>query len=201
MRKALFPPFLAASLIGGLAWAAADPTRSSAGFVFVAPTDGKAELRESPDPASKVVGVGLPGSRLVFRSVAVGLDNKTSWYRVEVPGASSGWLAASEASDKRPVLPPPARPIIKLESGLKSGNIKAGPTAAARGLDERARKYGAAQDLGDSADDFVTLEKFVEKMFADEHEKDGTYPETGDALKPRAAARAAKAKEFKRGIQ
>lgn len=184
-----------------LAHAAADPDRAQAGSLFVAPADGKAELRETADPTSRVIGTATPGARLVYRRVAIDLQNKPSWYRVEPPSGAPGWLAAAETTEKRPTAPPPAKPVKVLDSGLASGEISASPTAAARGLDARARKYGQQQDLAKSADQFVTLEDFVEKLYLDPHAPDGTYPEEGAALKPRAATRRAKALQFKRGLK
>ena len=206
-RTALFPALLLAGIAvvpcstAGRAWAAADPTKSLAGFVFVNPADGKAELRAEPDPEAKVVATAPNGARLVFRSVAVGVDNKNSWYRVEPPGGTPGWLAIAEASDKRPTTPPAARPIKLLESGIEKGSIAASPTAAARGLDDKSKRYAQESDLGDAADEFITLEAFVEKLYSDPHGKNGTYPESGEAVKPRNAARKAKAIQFRRGIK
>lgn len=197
-------PVAAALLLlstGGSARAAADPTKSLAGFVFVNPADGKAELRAEPDPDAKVVSTAPNGARLVFRSVAVGADNKHSWYRVEPPAGTPGWLAVAETSDKRPTTPPAARPLKLLESGIEKGSIAASPTAAARGLDDKSKRYASDADLGAAADEFITLEAFVEKLYADPHGKNGTYPESGEAVKPRNAARKAKATQFRQRIK
>jgi len=195
MRRARALIVLAALLLGPPALLAAEEIRE-AGFVFVHSAAGKAQLHAEPRPDAKVVGVPPSGMRLVYRKR---LDDggKTLWYLAELPGGSPGWLAAADASTKRPVDVPALKPIKLIDSGIGSSALPVGGmTAAARGLDKRARHYGETEDLKTSADQFVTVERFVDQLFQDKQDADGVY--LSEAPSP---VRRSSAEEFKAALK
>lgn len=148
------------------------------GFVYVVPPSGKAALREKPDPASKIVATPANGVRVLFRRVDVADDNSIAWYFVEPPGQTPGWLAATDAAEKRPNPPPPGPRIKRVDSGVASSDMKtsAAATAAARGFDARAKRYAEKRDLKRTADELISLETAVAAQFNDKPKADGTFP-------------------------
>jgi hypothetical protein len=144
-----------------------------AGFVFVAGKAATAPVRENPASDAKVISQQPFGIRLVYRSY-MDESGKRTWYKVEVPGGAPGWIAVSDISPTRPNRVGAAQPIKLIDSG-SSAHTSGGITAAARGLDKRARSYGESQDLKVSVDQFVTIESVVNGGYHDEQDKDGVY--------------------------
>lgn len=190
-----------AALLAAVAAAAPDPDKPQIGFVFVTAKSGKPVLREAPDASSKEVGSPANGARLVYRRVAVGRDNTISWYRVEPPGGTPGWLRVEDTSDKRPTAPPSARPLAIKDSGIRAAGMQDSATAAGRSLRGNARNYAEKRGMKESADQFVTLEAYVENHYKDPQSDEGTYPEEGPKLAPRARLRAQSAEKFGKGLR
>ncbi len=183
--------FAAVSLLALSEPARADVERAAAGFVFVKPASGKAVLREGPSATAKVVGEPPAGARLVYRKVSEAAG-KATWFRVEPPGGTPGWIAAQDTSATRPTAPPPGRPVKIVDSGLGNPRPTSAQTAAARGLADGAKRYASAkQELKASVDQFLTLEQTVEELFLDPHHPEtGAYPDSdpGGTRKAKAAA-------------
>ena len=193
--KRLTALLFAAALLPSLA-AAQEAEKVEAGFLFVKPASGAAIIRELPKADARPVSKPPAGLRLVYRKV-VESGGTAAWYRVEPPGMRPGWIAARDTSPKRPTPPPPARPITPVESGLYEARPTAAQTAAARGLADSAKKYAEGkQDLKETVNQFLTLEKAVEDYFNDHHHPmDGSYEDvTVEGRKKRA-------QEFEEGLR
>lgn len=180
LRPALF---LTASILVASSTALADDCceKIEAGFVFVKPASGAAVIREVPDHNAKVVGKPPVGARLVYRKAMEDLQRNYTWYRVEPPGGTPGWIAAADTTRTRPIPPPPGRPLKVVDSGLGAPRPTAAQTAAARGLSDKAQRYAneKPQELKLSVDQFLTMEKAVETLYDDPHNAaDGSYPDS-----------------------
>lgn len=180
---------LASSLIG---WTAPLPgEQPKAGFIYVKPAASKAVLRETPDASAKVVAEPPSGTRLVYRRL---IDPGTgpTWFFVEHPGGKSGWIAAADTGTTRPTVPPPAKPIKVVDSGVGLATPSSAQTAAARGLSPMAKQYAEKKlDFKTSVDQFLTLETAVEAYFGDPHDEQGNYPDVT------VAGRKTKAEQFR----
>ena len=110
----------------------------------------------------------------------MGDDGKTIWYHAEPPGGTSGWISAEDLSDARPTPLPPGKPLRLVDTGLGNAHPTSSMTAAANGMDDRAIKYGKSQDLEQTVNEFLTIEKEVETLYQDPHDEKGGYPEDHD---------------------
>lgn len=90
------------------------------GFIFAGkcghPYDRRAKVHSSPSEDSPVVGVAPTGMRLVFRDKK--RVNAKSWYYVESPGGTSGWLSGDDTCCRRQSDVPSMRPIHIIDSGI-----------------------------------------------------------------------------------
>ena len=167
---------LASTLVSAVAWA--DYEQPKAGFLYVSAS--AATLRETASKDGKSVGGAPRGARLVYRKVMVGDDGKPTWVHAEPPGGTAGWIAATDLSETRPTPLPPGKPLKLVDTGLGNAHPTASMTAAANGMDERAVKYGKAQNLELTVNQFLTLESEVERLYQDPHDDKGAYPEDRD---------------------
>lgn len=170
MKRSLVLTLAIAFALGAAAFADDAPGVPKVGFTFAKTS---AVVREAPNDGAKEVGKLSAGGRYVFRRV---VEPGPAWYRVEPPGGVVGWVSARDVSDKRPVAPPPGRPIEVKSSGVGMAAAASAQTAAARGLSKAASEYAAKNpDFKKAADHFVTLEGFVEAQFGDKHLENGNY--------------------------
>ncbi len=168
--------FLATAVAPGLA--RAEWEQPKAGFVYV--QAASAAVRDVAKPEGKVVSNIPHGGRILYRRVLMGDDGNPKWYHAERPGLPAGWVAATDVVASNPSPLPPGKPLKLVETGLGNDHPTSTMTAAAHGMDERAVKYGKAQNLEKTVNEFLTLEKEVETLYQDPHSSTGTYPENSD---------------------
>lgn len=168
--------FLAVAAAPGLAHA--DWEQAKAGFVYV--QAASAPLRDDAKAEGKVVSSIPHGGRVLYRRVVMGDDGNPKWYHAERPGLPAGWIAATDVVTGNPTPLPPGKPLKLVETGLGNAHPTSSMTAAAHGMDERAVRYGKAQNLETTVNEFLTLEKEVETLYLDPHSATGTYPENSD---------------------
>ncbi|HVO31579.1 MAG TPA: SH3 domain-containing protein [bacterium] len=176
MRRLLIIP--AAAIFLASAEASATPYEQlGVGNVFASTS---ATLRSDPAPDAKVVSHAPKGGRLVYRKQLIEGD-KPVWYLVQPPGlATPAWVSAAEVSTTSLSGVPVGKPLKLLDSGLGAARPTSSMTAAAHGLDDRAKQYGEKQGMKLSVDQFLTLEKSVETLYQDPHKADASYDETQD---------------------
>ncbi len=164
-----------------------------AGFVFVTPKQGTAALRATPSVDAKVVGQPPNGARLVYRKY-MQVGNDRTWYWVEPPGGTPGWIRAEDVSSNRPTTPPAGRPIqlLDVDAAKAAASSSKSMTAAARGLDGRAKAYGELQNMELTVKQFVSLEHEIGVGLDDLPDDKGLYNDQADTTR-----RKAKANEFK----
>lgn len=173
---------LLGALLGAAATANATPIEKvGVGYVFVTANSGTAPLRTEPSGEAKVANHAPRGARLVFRRMMVEGSDPV-WYMVQPPASTATlWVSAKDVSHSPPTPFSPGKPLKLLDSGVENVRATSSMTAAAHGLDDRARNYGEKQGMKTSVDQFVTLEKAVEDLYDDHHsEKDASYDETKD---------------------
>lgn len=165
------------------------------GFVFT--TGAAARLRAEPKADAKETAAPPFGGRLLYRKVVRDGD-AVGWYFVEQAGVGTGWLSATEASDKRATATPAAKPVKRSAPPVAtSGTAPQG--AAARGLSAKLATSASAQTAGsrtlaeraakaqgkppaegdrllrETTIDFVTLERVIGYHMSDPPHPDGRY--------------------------
>ncbi len=106
-----------------------DPARE--GFVYVS-ARRVPRLHSEPSADASIVGTPPNGVRLVYRQ-AVRVGGQT-WFHVEPPGGSKGWLSGEDAGCKRPSDIPPPKPInVRPSRGVGPAKTSAAHAPAGRG--------------------------------------------------------------------
>jgi hypothetical protein len=116
--------------------ASADAGRSAGGGAGSSYGDrgfayGSGPIHSSPSSDSSVVGQVPGGSRVIYTETTS--VNGETWYRVNPPGGSSGWMPGSQTSPTRPQALPPGRPTNVVGSGTGLANVSSAQTSGSRG--------------------------------------------------------------------
>jgi hypothetical protein len=98
------------------------------GFVY---TDKPTSVRSEASGAAAAVAQPPSGSRLLYREYRR-VGGRT-WFHVQTPGGTSGWLSGDDAACTRPQAPPPPRPSKAIDSGKDVGKASSWDFGGARG--------------------------------------------------------------------
>ena len=200
IRTRLIVPALVAVLAAGAAFADEAGEVAGLGVVYTTPAK-KASMYEKPDAKSR--SKPLPAETRLNVRAHLEQGGKTTWYRIVPPsGPASAWVKADDVTTKRPANLPEVKPMKLADDVNDVGKAGTVTTAAARGLDGRARAYAASnEDTKKAAVEFVTLEREVLGHFSKPGVFVDTTNATGNVADVPNPVRASMAKEFQEGLK